>query len=164
MPCFGDVSGAGCWHLALEFPGARCFVPGNMKGGQFRNAYFMSLIVHSSQKLWPKHDSGNFAPFKTGGSQNLWKPQYLSKIRFLTFVDLSKHNIQLPGILGNPPQKNMKRSHASTQFICVLGAQDTPAPELFTAEFVTDISDTPIVIEVPLIFSSKQSQHGPIPR
>ena len=58
----------------------------------------------------------------------------------------------------------MKWFHASSQFICVLGAQDPPAPELFTAEFVTDISDTPIVIEVPLIFSSGQSLHGPIPR
>ena len=44
--------------------------------------------------------------------------------------------------------KIMKRTHASTQFICVLGAQDPPAPELFTAEFVTDISDTPISIQV----------------
>ena len=30
-------------------------------------------------------------------------------------------------------------------------AQDPPAPQLFTAELVTDISDTPIVIEVHLI-------------
>ena len=66
--------------------------------GQFRNAYFKSPIVHPSQKLWPKLDLGNFAPFKTGGPQNLWKDQYLSKILFLTFVDLSKRNIQLPEI------------------------------------------------------------------
>ena len=48
-------------------------------------------------------------------------------------------------------------------YLCTIGAQDPPAPELFTAEFVTDISDTPIVIEVPLIFSYRQSLHGPIP-
>lgn len=30
-------------------------------------------------------------------------------------------------------------------------AQDPPAPQLFTAELVTDVSDTPIVIEVHLI-------------
>ena len=34
---------------------------------------------------------------------------------------------------------------------CLLAAaQDPPAPQLFTAEFVTDISDTPIIIEVHL--------------
>ena len=68
------------------------------------------------------------------------------------FEQKSKCNIQLPRNLGNSKNIFLTWSHASTQFICVLGAQDPPAPELFTAEFVTDISDTPIVIEVPLIF------------
>ena len=30
-------------------------------------------------------------------------------------------------------------------------AEDPPAPQIFTAELVTDVSDTPIVIEVHLI-------------
>ena len=34
LPGFGDVPGARCWHLASEFPGARCPVPGDKKGGQ----------------------------------------------------------------------------------------------------------------------------------
>ena len=34
LPGLGDVPGARCRHLAPEFPGARCFVPGDMKGGQ----------------------------------------------------------------------------------------------------------------------------------
>ena len=54
--------GARSRHLAPKFPGARCFVAGDMKVGvslkrafkvQFKNAYFRSL-VHSSQKLWSK--------------------------------------------------------------------------------------------------------------
>ena len=58
---------------------------------QFRNTYFRSL-VHSSQKLWPKPDKGNFSPCilpcKIIGSQNLMKERYLSKTPFLTFVYL----------------------------------------------------------------------------
>ena len=34
LPGFGDVPGARCRHLAPEFPGARCSVSGDMKGGQ----------------------------------------------------------------------------------------------------------------------------------
>ena len=75
---------------------------------QFRNDYFRSL-VHSSQKLWPKPDSGNFAPCilpcKIGGSQNLMKERYLSKTPFLTFVYLSKCNIKLPGYFGNSKKR-----------------------------------------------------------
>ena len=50
MPGFGDVLGARFRHLAPEFLGARCSVPGDsgvtLKRAfkmQFRNAYFMSL-------------------------------------------------------------------------------------------------------------------------
>ena len=39
---------------------------------QFRNAYFKSL-VHSSQKLWPKPDWGNFAP--CSALKNRWFPE-----------------------------------------------------------------------------------------
>ena len=98
LPGFCDVPGAGTWHLNSQVQGALyqvlcawCKVPGDLrqvtwkvgKRGipekglskmQFRNAIFRSL-VHSSQKLWPKPDSVNFAPCillcKTGGSQNL---------------------------------------------------------------------------------------------
>ena len=83
LPCFGDEPGARCCHLALDFPGARWHE--RWASGQFRNAYLRSLIVHSSQKLWPKLDSGNLAPFKTGGSQNLWKERYLSKNQNVTY-------------------------------------------------------------------------------
>merc|ERR1712218_757306 len=74
----------------------------------FRNAYFRSL-VHSSQKLWSKPDEGNFAPCilpcKIGGSQNLMKGRYLSKTPFLTFVYISKCNINLPGYFRNSKKK-----------------------------------------------------------
>ena len=75
---------------------------------QIEKAYFRSL-VHSSQKLCPKPDSGNFAPCilpcKIGGSQNLMKERYLSKTPFLTFVYLSKCNIKLPGYFGNSKKR-----------------------------------------------------------
>ena len=70
----------------------------------FRNTYFRSL-VHSSQKLWPQPDKGNFAacilPCKIGGTQNLMKGRYLSKTPFVTFVYLPKNNISLSWIFGN---------------------------------------------------------------
>ena len=88
---------------------------------QFRNDYFRSL-VHSSQKLWPKPDSGNFAPCilpcKIGGSQNLMKERYLSKTPFLTFVYLSKCNIKLPCFFGNSKKKvfvNWSSGHVSNR-------------------------------------------------
>ena len=69
-----------------------------------QNAYFKSL-EHSSQKLWPKPDKGNFAPCilpcKIGGSQNLMKERYLSKTPNVTFVYLSTCNTKLPGFFGN---------------------------------------------------------------
>ena len=34
MPGFGDVPGACCRHLAPEFPGAKCILPGDMKVGK----------------------------------------------------------------------------------------------------------------------------------
>ena len=61
--------------------------------------------MHSSQKLWPKPNSGNsvpcILPCKIGFSWNLMKERYLSKTPFLTFVYLSRYNINLPCIFGN---------------------------------------------------------------
>ena len=58
--------------------------------------------MHSSQKLWPAPDSGEFAPcilpFKIGGSQ---KERHLSKTPFLTFAYLSKVDTELHGFFGN---------------------------------------------------------------
>ena len=34
LPGFGDVPGTRGRHIATEFPGTRCFLPGDMKGGQ----------------------------------------------------------------------------------------------------------------------------------
>ena len=80
---------------------------------QFRNAYFTSL-VHSSQKLWPKPNLGNsvprILPSKIGGSWNLMKERYLSKTPYLTFVYLSKCNINLPCFLDIPKKVFMNRS------------------------------------------------------
>ena len=121
-------------HLAPENSGARCrhlahhlnLVSGvSLKRAfkmQFRNAYFRSL-VHSSQKLWPKPDSGNFAqcilPCKIGGSQNLMKERYLSKTPFLTFVYLSKCNINLPCFFGNFQKRFLWTSSTSRNIICL---------------------------------------------
>ena len=75
---------------------------------QFRKAYFRSL-VHPSRKLWPKPNSGNsvpcIMPCKIGGSWNFMKEQYLSKTPFLTFVYLSKFNINLPCIFQNSKKR-----------------------------------------------------------
>ena len=100
-----QVPGAGTWHLAHHLNLASGVSLKRTFKIQFRNAYFRSL-VHSSQKLWPKPDSGNFAqcilPCKIGGSQNLMKERYLSKTPNITFVYLSKCNIKLPVFFGNP--------------------------------------------------------------
>ena len=86
------------WHLAPEFPGARCLVQGDRKGGQVgypwkrlskcsSEMYFSRSLVHSSRKLWQKPNSGNsvpcILPCKIGGSWNLMKERYLSKTPFL---------------------------------------------------------------------------------
>ena len=75
---------------------------------QFRKAYFTSL-VHPSRKLWLKPNSGNsvpcILPCKIGGSWNLMKERYLSKTPFLTFVYISKCNINLPGYFGNSKKR-----------------------------------------------------------
>ena len=75
---------------------------------QFRNAYFR-LLVHSNRKLWPKPVKGIFSPCillcKIGGSQNLMKERYLNKTHFLTFVYLSKYNINLPSYFGNSKKR-----------------------------------------------------------
>ena len=62
--------------------------------------------MHSSQKLLPQPDKGDFAPScilpcKIGGSQNLMKERYLSKKPFLTFVYISKCNKKMPCFFGN---------------------------------------------------------------
>ena len=115
LPGFGDMPGARCQHLAPEFPGARCFVPGDMIGGQVgvpwkglskcsTGMLISGRLVYTRQNLWPKPDKGNFAPCippcKISGWQKSGKERILSKTPFLTFVYLSKY-IKLPVIFGN---------------------------------------------------------------
>ena len=67
-------SGAWCWHLAPEFPVARCIVPEDMIGRQVGLGY-----------PWR-------GPSKCS-SQNQGKELYLRKTPFKTFVGRSKWNI-----------------------------------------------------------------------
>ena len=80
------VPGAGTWHLAHHLNLASGVSLKRALKMQVRNAYFR-LLVHSSQKLCPKPDSGNFAPCilpcKKGGSLNLRKERYLSKFQHI---------------------------------------------------------------------------------
>ena len=71
LPGFSD----GTWHLAPEFASARCFVQGDMKGGQVG---YLSKGLSKCER----------------------KESYLSKTPFLSFVYLSKFIINLPGIFG----------------------------------------------------------------
>ena len=74
----------------------------------FQNANQKCLFQVASAlkwQLWPKPSSGNFAPCilpcKIGGSWNLMREWYLSKIPLLTFVYRSTCNAKLPGIFGS---------------------------------------------------------------
>ena len=102
------MPGADTWHLASHLNLASGVSLKRALKMQVRNAYFR-LLVHSSQKLCPKPDSGNFAPCilpcKIGGSQNLMKERYLSETPFLLFVYLSKCNIKLSGYFGNSKKR-----------------------------------------------------------
>ena len=110
-------------HLAPENPGARCrhLAPGtspklgkwSIPEKSFQNAVQKCLFQVASAlqskvmaQTWLGH---NFAPCilpcKIGGSQNLMKERYLSKTPFLTFVYISKCDINLPGYFGNSKKR-----------------------------------------------------------
>ena len=64
LPGFGDVPGARCRHLPPKFPGARCFVQGDRKGGQVERPRtcikdVLSLTVNVIVRVW------NCAPLLT---------------------------------------------------------------------------------------------------